>query len=351
MAGHAVYSGTYTGRGSEGIYRFEIEDGRKAGAPALAAKIANPTFVELSPCGRFLYAVSEEREGSISAFSVEPDGGLKPMQSLPTLGAHPCHIALSPDMKFIVVANYSGGNVMIRGVSPDGTLSADPVMLHHDGRGPNSKRQEKAHPHGATFNPDGEFLYVPDLGIDRVVAYRYSGEYGSFEKMDGAGFRSRPGAGPRHLTFGANGRFAYLINELDNTVVSMRSPDGTGKLEEISTLSCLPANFAGENTAAEIQVAPDGRNLYVSNRGHDSIAVFKLFPDGTMSLAGHKTGGIRKPRHFGVSPDGRTCLVSNEDGGDIAAFELDLVSGMLCNQLFSVRIDKPVCAKFSVPRA
>ncbi len=158
MAGHTVYSGTYTGRGSEGIYRFEIEDDGRAGAPALAAKIANPTFIEMSPCGRFLYAVSEEREGSISAFSVEPDGGLKLMQSLPTFGANPCHIALSPDMKFIVVANYSGGDVMIRGISPDGTLSADPVMLRHDGRGPNPKRQEKAHPHGATFSPDGKFL-------------------------------------------------------------------------------------------------------------------------------------------------------------------------------------------------
>jgi 6-phosphogluconolactonase len=240
---------------------------------------------------------------------------------------------------------------MIRGISPDGTLSADPIMLHHDGRGPNSKRQENAHPHGATFSPDGEFLYVPDLGIDRVMAYRYSAENGGFEKMEGAGFRSRPGAGPRHLTFGTNGRFAYLVNELDNTVLSMRYTGESGKLEGISTLSSLPANFAGENTAAEIQVGPDGRNLYVSNRGYDSIAVFKLFPDGTMSLAGHKTGGIRKPRHFGLSPDGRICLVSNEDGGDIAAFELDLVSGMLGNQLFSVRIDKPVCAKFAVPRA
>ncbi len=160
-------------------------------------------------------------------------------------------------------------------------------------------------------------LYISDLGIDRVVAYRYSAKNGSLEKMEDAGFRSRPGAGPRHLAFDANGRFAYLVNELDNSVLSLKFLDGSGILEEVSGISSLPANFAGENTAAEIQVGPDGRNLHVSNRGHDSMAVFKLFPDGTIGLVGHKIGGIRKPRHFVFSPDGRMCLVSNEDGGDI----------------------------------
>jgi 6-phosphogluconolactonase len=323
--------GTYTGGDGRGILSvaFDPATGR-FGASVLAVEAANPSFLIWHPAGHTLYAVHELGHfagapgGAVSAFRPGADGAtLTLLGTEPTGGAHPCHLALSPDRAWLFVANYSGGNVAVYPVSEDGGLGPR-IQLHaHAGRGPHATRQERPHAHGVTFTPDGQTALVVDLGIDQIVVYRRATDGAGWAPDSAAATHLAPGAGPRHAAFHPNGRWLYVVNELDNTVTRLDWDPAAGTLVVRESVPTLPPDWSGANTTAEIAVHPDGQRLFASNRGHDSIAVFALEPDrGGLAPLGHLPTGGSAPRHFALSPDGDWLIVANQDARSLVSFRV-----------------------------
>ncbi len=346
-----VYVGTYTSAASEGIYLFEFEPDSGALAPkGLAAKTANPSFLALHPDRPCLYAVGENggETGGVSAFAIDPArGGLTLINTRPSRGGGPCHVAVAPGGGSVAVANYGGGSVCVIPLASDGGLAAASAFAQHTGHGPNAGRQEGPHAHGVTFDPSGKFLFVPDLGIDRVVAYRFDRATGAIDLDDAAGGRAAPGAGPRHVVFHPGGTFAYAVNELDSSVAVFRYDVTRGAMETIQSISTLPLATAGTGTTAEIAVHPSGRFLYASNRGHDSIASFAIErATGTLTALGHTSTGGKTPRNFNLDPSGRFLLAANQESGNIVVFRIDPESGIPQPAGIEAQIDDPVCIVF-----
>ncbi|TVR46923.1 MAG: lactonase family protein, partial [Puniceicoccaceae bacterium] len=337
-----IYLGTYTrGSGPEasrGIYhlRLDAETGRLS-TPQLVAEAENPAFLALHPSGAFLYAVNEtgefegEKGGGVSAFTRDPaTGALAPLNRRPAGGAWTCHLAVDSAGRLLVVANYGGGNVAVFPLGSDGRLASRTQLLQHEGAGPNPRRQEAPHAHGVTFSPDERFLLVPDLGIDRIVVYSVSDDAPSLLPHLPPGAATAHGAGPRHVVFSPDGRHAYAVNELDNTVTGYAWDAPSGTLTPLGSAGTLPADFTGENTTAEIAVHPSGRFVYASNRGDNSIAVFERNPDdGTLTPAGHASTGGREPRSFALSPDGHWLLAANQHRNELRLFRIDPATGAL----------------------
>ena len=349
-----VYAGTYTSASSEGIYLFELDSASGALTPkGLAVKTGNPSFLALHPDKPILYAVGENAgdDGTLSAFAIEPStGGLTLINAQPSRGGWPCHVAVAPDGDFVAIANYGGGSVWIFPLLPDGSLRAGAAFAQHSGRGPNAARQDGPHAHGVTFGPTGKFLFVPDLGIDLVMAYRFDHVTGAIVQHEAGGARVAPGAGPRHIVFHPDGNFAYVVNELNSTVTAFRYNAGDGALESIQSIATLPPAFTGENTTAEIVVHPTGRFLYASNRGHDTIATFAIEPaTGQLAALGHTPTGGKTPRNFNVDPSGRFLLAANQDTGNIVVFRIAPETGLPQPTGIETRIDAPVCLVF-LPR-
>lgn len=349
-----MFIGTYTNGNSRGIYsaRFEPEAGRiHLGAPTDG--IANPSFLTLNSRGTHLYAVSEvgefegESGGGVVAYEVRADGGLNELNRQPTHGGAPCHLALDPSERFLVVANYSGGNATVFPVDPDGRLAPASHVAQHEGSGPNTQRQESAHAHQVVFSPDGAFVFVVDLGIDRVVGYRLDGASGQLLEVPAAGMTAAPGAGPRHLAFHPSGERVYIINELDSTLSAARYDAASGRMEVLSTRSTLPEDFSGDNSCADVHVHPGGRFVYGSNRGHDSIVVFEIEPDGGLRLVQHQSSGGRTPRNFAIDPGGRHLVVANQDSDSLVVLEIESSSGKLTPVGDPVEVPSPVCLRWN----
>lgn len=346
----SVYIGTYTGSSSQGIYRttLDLATGELA-EPVLAAEATNPSFIEIHPTGRFLYAVSESgREGSVSAFAVDADtGDLALLNRQPSGGAGPCHVNVDHGGRNILVANYGGGSASVIPMRPDGTLGEPTGFVQHTGFGPNARRQRGPHAHSVEISPDDRFAFVADLGIDKIMIYRLDVETGTLAANDPPFATLPPGAGPRHFTFHPGGRYAYVINELNCTMTAFTYDAAAGTLAEIQTVPTLPIGFDGTNTCAEIRVHPSGRFLYGSNRGHNSIVVYRIdLARGTLSFVEHETDGIRTPRNFNIDPTGTFCLVANQDGDDVVVFRIDPSTGMLEPTGFRIPVSRPVCLRF-----
>ena len=351
-----VYLGTYTGGESRGIYRCRMDSlSGRLGTPEVAAEMDNPTFLALHPSGRCLYAVNEvERDGerlggTVSAFARDlVTGSLTPLNKRPSGGSGPCHLNVDRTGRCLVVANYVSGSVSALLIEDDGRLGERSAFFQHEGSSVDPKRQRGPHAHSANFSHDNRFVFVCDLGLDRILCYRIEARTGSMAQGEPPSVALAPGAGPRHFTFHPSGRFAYVINELNSTVTVFRYDVGKGSLHEERTVSTLPDRFAGESTTAEVLVSSDGRYLYGSNRGHDSVAIFAIDEmTGRLLLVEHQETLGKTPRNFAFEPSGRWLLAANQNSHSLVTFQVDRVSGRLAPTGQVLRIPEPVCVRFA----
>ena len=314
-----LVAGTYDTKGSEGIYGLTFDPANgNFGQPDLLANADNPSWISVS--GERMYVVNELTEGRLSTYAVASNGSISMITSSPTLGASPCYVAVSPDRRYVATANYMGGSVSVFALDPEGLAKAGPQVLQHAGKGPNPARQEAPHAHWVQWNKQQNFLYSVDLGLDEVKAYPFDSKTGRAGSALSA-LKLQSGDGPRHLSFHPSLATAYVLSELSNTVTVVdQHSDGT--LQERQRIGTLPDDFAVHSQAAHLYVSANGRNLYASNRGHDSIAVFAIATDGTLSLLQVSAVMGNWPRSFLVLEDSRTLLVANQESHNIVAFTI-----------------------------
>ena len=355
MARQWVFVGTSTATGSKGIYRFTFDPETGAAGPVeLAAESANPTWLALHPNGRYLYSVNAiqefrgERGGSISAFALDPKtGALTLLNQEPSGGPGPCHVQVDRDGHNVLTANYMGGSVAVLPLGADGKLYPPSSRIQHTGSSINPKRQEAPHAHSINLDAENQFALVPDLGLDQVLIYRFDAGRGQLKPNDPPFTKVTPGAGPRHLSFHPNGRYAYAINELDSTVTVFSYDSQLGTLWEIQTVTTLPEGWSGENYPAEVRVHPGGRFLYGSNRGHDSIASYAIHPEtGLLTPLGQQSTEGKWPRNFAFDLTGDWVIAGNQNSDNFRVFRLDRESGALTPTDQVVECPAPICFKF-----
>ncbi len=336
--------GTYTDSGSDGIYRlkFNPETGQLSDAK-LMAKASNPSYLAISKDKKAVFAVNENDPGEVTSFRWDKEADtLAFVGRLSSQGAHPCFIDLGPGDKTVAVANYSSGNIVVFGVGSNGALSPSPQIRQHEGNGPDQNRQEGPHAHCSLFKEN--FLYAVDLGIDKIMSYGIQAD-GSLGEAQVA-FELEPGDGPRHLEFHPSRKLAFVVNELSNSVVVLQADHAAGTFQQVGRYSTLPPNFEGKSFVADVHISADGRFLYVSNRGHNSIAIFAVADDGQLSSVGHEPVKGDWPRNFVISPDGNFLLVANQNSNNVVVFKLNKETGLLSHAGFEMKLSKPVCLKF-----
>ncbi len=346
-----LYTGTYTepemGHGTGiGLLGFDPATG-VIRPPAGSTEARNPSYLALSADSAKLYAVDEREIGGVVAFARDPDSGeLRRLNQQPTGGAHPCHLSLDPTERFLLVANYSGGNVSVFPVAEDGSIEPPSQVLAHEGKSVHPDRQEGPHPHMVASSPDGDFVYVTDLGIDQIIRYRLDEKTGTLG--DPLITDVTPGMGPRHFAFSPDGASMVVIGELDSTLVSF-AIGAHGALTAVASVSTLPAGFSGSSTCAHVVFSPDGRFVYGSNRGHDSIAVatFDRESRGLEIVEIVPTGG-REPRNFALDPNGNWLLAANQLSDSITVFRRDAESGTLTPTASQIKSPTPVALLFVV---
>jgi 6-phosphogluconolactonase len=350
-----LYLGTYTSgqNPSKGIYRsvLDLETGKLAD-PVLATEAQNPSFLEIHPNGKFLYAVSEAGgAGSVSAYAIDSDAGdLKLLNQQPSGGAGPCHVSIDHAGRNLLVANYGSGSASVIPIKSDGRLAEPTGFARHAGSSVNPRRQKGPHAHSINVSADNRFAFVADLGIDKIMIYKLDTEKGTIVANRPAFAKLKPGAGPRHFAFGPDAKFAYVINELDCTMTAFAYELASGALTAIQSVTTLPNGFDGSNSCAEVRVHPSGKFLYGSNRGHDSIVVYRIDPaKGTLTFVEHETAGIKTPRNFNIDPTGRFCLVANQGADSVVVFRIDRQTGALEPTGHKISVAKPVCVRFLRP--
>ena len=350
-----AYVGTYTTDGrSEGIYRLLVDT--TSGAMRLdgvAAKSANPSYLALNPNGRVLYAVNElsefrgEQAGGVSAFSVErASGRLALINQESSHGRAPCYVSVDRTGRFVFVANYVGGSVTAIPVRRDGGLATPRTVVRHEGSSINPTRQTSPHAHCILPDPSNRYVLAVDLGTDAILTYRLDQRTGAITIVT-PGAATKPGAGPRHLTFHPNGRFAYVVNELDSTLAVFTYDAERGALNEVQVTAASPGGTAASNHPADVHVAASGRFLYSSNRGDDSIAVFAIdSATGQVTPVQQVPTGGQAPRNFSLDPTGRFLLAANQRSDVIVSFRIDGDSGRLTPTGSTVAVPVPVCIRF-----
>jgi 6-phosphogluconolactonase len=311
---------------------------------------ANPSFLSIHPTGRVLYAVNElDQAGAVSAFTIErATGALARLNEQPSGGGAPCYVSVERSGRAALVANYGGGSVALLPIEPNGALTPAHVV-QHTGKGPNADRQEAPHAHCILADPSNRFALAADLGADRVFVYRLDLDARSLRHIEEGDAVMRPGAGPRHLAFHPTLPLVFVANELDSTVATLRFDSTRGLLSLLDARSTVPAGWTGGSTnyPADIHVAANGRTLYVSNRGHNSIAVFSV-ADATGALALEQVISTEGdwPRNFSLDPTGRWLLVANQRSGSVVVFARDPDSGRLTATPQRLALPSPVCLRF-----
>ena len=353
-----VYFGTYTGAKSKGIYlsRFESTTG-KLTDPQLAAETRNPSFLAVHPTEQFLYAVGEvddaqgKRAGAVSAYVVEPKTGKLTLLNQQTSGGTgPCHISMDATGKCALVANYGSGSIAALPIKPDGHLGEPTTTIQHAGSSVNPKRQAGPHAHFICPSPDNRFALTADLGLDKVLVYQLDAAAAKLTANDPPFAVVAHGAGPRHLAFHPNGKFVYVINEMALTVTTFSYDATRAALFEEQTLSTLPAGYTAteRDSCAEIAVHPNGKFVYGSNRGHDSIAVFAVEANtGKLTLVQNEPAQGKTPRHFAIDPTGKWLLAESQNSDTIAVFVINATNGKLSQAGQRVSVGSPVCAVFA----
>lgn len=342
-----IYVGSYTGGESKGIYLlgFDTSTGRLT-HKGLAGESENPSFLAVHPDGKHLYAVNETGTGEISAFEIDPQTHkLRPLNKKPSGGGAPCHLVIDETGKTLLVANYSGGNVSATRIDDNGSLGEQTAFIQHEGSSVNPQRQVKPHAHSINLDTGNRFAVAADLGTDELVVYKFAAATGTLTAHSSTKVQS--GSGPRHFAFHPNGKYAYAINELRSTVTALEYDAAAGKLSKRQTISTLPADFDGKSFTAEVRVSPDGRFVYGSNRGHDSIAVFRVEEEGTLSLVQIESIGGKSPRNFNLDPSGRFLLAAGQATNDIHVFRLDKQTGRLERTEHKIEVPTPVCIRFA----
>jgi 6-phosphogluconolactonase len=350
-----VYVGTFTGASSKGIYawRFDSISGRME-ALGLVAEASRPSFLVVHPNRRFLYAVGRPTSpggagiGVVLAYAVDKaTGSLKLLNTTSSRGVDPTYLSVDRKGENLLVANYNSGSVAVFPILKDGSLSEPSEFIQYSGSSVHPQRQQGPHSHAINLSPDNRFAFVADLGLDRLFVYRFDSQRGKLTPNNPPAAVLNPGAGPRHFTFHPSGRYVYVINEIQSTLTTFSYDARAGALKELQTVTTLPADFTGASTAAEVQVHPNGKFVYSSNRGHDSIAVFSINAGtGKLTLIELVPSQGKIPRNFSIDPSGSWLIVGNQDSNSLATFRIDPKTGKLRPTGQSFEVGTPSCVRF-----
>ena len=347
-----VYFGTYTRANgpSKGIYvsKLDLKSGHVS-EPELAAEATSPSFLAIHPNKRFLYAVGEIQKGGVMSFSIEGDGKLKFLNERPSGGAGPTHLTVDRAGKNVLVANYGGGSIACLPIAADGSLAPVSAFIQHQGSSVDAGRQKGPHAHGIYTDAANKFVFVPDLGLDKIMIYKFDVAKGALTPNNPAFAPVAPGSGCRHFAFAPKGQFAYVINEMTCTVTAFSYAASSGTLTEIQTVSTLPAGEKVEKgySTAEVFVHPSGKFLYGSNRGHDTIAVYAIDQKGgTLKLVQNAPTQVEIPRGFGIDPTGKYLIAGGQSSNDAAVFRIDQKTGSLTATGQTLKVGSPVCVEF-----
>ena len=351
---HYLLAGTYDSPNSEGIYVYKFNSSDGSVKEVSHVKTPNPSFLAVSCNQKYVYAVNETadstgRGGGVTSFSFnKKNGTLTQLSRQSSEGNNPCYITVDQTGKWIMAGNYSSGNFSILPVSIKGILSKAKQVIQHKGEGPDTSRQKSPHVHAVFLKKNNHDLFVPDLGIDKIMTYRFDGKTGKIFPSKNGFVAISPGSGPRHIDIHPNGKYIYLMEELSGSVAVFRDYGNTD-LHEIQNLSALPLTYKGPAGSADIHVSPDGKFLYCSNRGFsNTIAIFSIdAKTGMITLIGHQYTLGEKPRNFNFDPTGKFLLVGNENSDEIVIFKRDIKTGLLTDTGKRIPVGKPVCLKWA----
>ncbi len=350
-----VYVGSYNRARGKGIhaFRFDAAAGRLT-SMGLATEAVNPTFVTASADGRFLYATKEvtrhkgRKSGSVKAFAIDrKTGKLRFLNEVASGGTVPCYVALDKTGRYAMVANYGSGSVEVIEVRKNGRLGKVTAFARYAGCSVNPERQEGPHAHSINVSPDNRFAIAADLGLDKVFVYRFGEKAGVLLPNHPAYAVVNPGSGPRHIAFARNGRFVYVIGEMKSNITTFAYDARRGTLRKLQTISTLPKGCKLHSDCAEIAVSPNGKFVYGSNRGHDSIAVFAADPKkGTLVPVERAPSGGKCPRHFAIDPTGAYLLAANQESDTVVVFAVDRRTGQLTPSGETATVSSPSCVRF-----
>jgi 6-phosphogluconolactonase len=347
-----LFIGTYTSTTSEGIYVYRMNSETGELTKFSSIKSENPSFLTLDRSRRFLYAVNEVPEfegkssGAVSAYAIERSGKLKFLNQQASRGADPCHLTVDQRRRSLLVANYTGGSIALLPILKNGTLGPAADVKQHQGSGP-KEQQKGPHAHCIILDAHERHALATDLGADKVIIYRVDSATHKLKSGKQPWVTMQAGAGPRHLALHPNGRYLYVINELDSTMTTLNYNATAGTLTTVDTVSTLPTGFSDVSYCADVHVSPSGRFLYGSNRGHNSIVVFAIDQrTGKPSLVEHVSTEGNWPRNFVIDPSGRFLLVANQRTDNVVVFRIDTRTGRLTPSGQTAQVPVPVCLKF-----
>lgn len=362
-----VYVGTYSepilfgtgqvvqGKG-KGIYAFRLDAAKGALEPiGVTEGVRNSSYLAFDPKRQFLYCVNEFKEyegkasGAVSSFRIDPEtGALTYLNTKASHGTDPCHLIVDKTGRNVLIANFASGSVCVLPIAEDGSLKEASCVVQHEGTSVDPKRQAGPHAHAVEIDANNKYVFVPELGGDTVMIYELDPERGKITPNTNQPFiRTAPGAGPRQLVMHPNGKFAFLINELNSTMTSYAYDASKGMLTEVMTLPTLPKDFSGHSSCAEVQIHPTGKFLYGSNRGHDSIVIYGVDPaNGRLRLIGHESTRGKIPRNFEVHPSGEFLAAANQDSDNVVMFRIDTKTGKLTPTGNVVQAGTPICVRF-----
>ncbi len=350
-----VYIGTYTNKGSKGIYVCKLNLSTGELKPFSTVQSDNPAFLALDRKHKFLYAANEigqfqgKSSGAVSAFAINQNSGeLTFLNQQATNSPGPCSVIVDKTGKCVLTANYSGGSISVFPTKANGSLSELSDLVQHQGSSINPSRQKEPHAHTIIIDDGNRFAFCADLGMDKVMIYKLDAKKAKLTPNVPAFAPVKPGAGPRHFKIHPNNKFAYVINEIDSTMTAFAYDKTQGTLQEIQTVPTLPADFTSASYCADVHVHPSGKFIYGSNRGHDSIVVFTIDPaSGKLSFVQHQSTLGKWPRNFAVDPTGQFLLAANQNTDNIVIFRIDEQTGKLTPTGHTVEISQPVCIKLA----
>ncbi len=331
-----------------GIHQYDFDLATGALQHRSSTEKAKPSFLAFHPGGQFIYGTGK----GLSAFAIDQKSGkLSFLNAVPYQKQGLCHLTVDKTGNNVLCAGYGAGTVMVQRIEKDGRLGEQSTLVQHEGSSVVENRQKSPHAHSINLDSQNGFAFAADLGTDDIFIYRFDAASGTLEPNDPSSMPLKPGAGPRHFSFHPSGRFAYVINELDSTIGAYRYDATVGRLEEIETQTTLPSDFKEKNSTAEVVVHPNGRFLYGSNRGHNSIVVFAIDQTtGKLALVEHTSTDGNWPRNFCVDPTGQFLLVANRKSNNVHVFRIDQKNGGIKKTRHSVEVSNPNCIRFLRPK-